>query len=78
MGQLRREIGRVRLENELESVPPDVPPLEHFPLMFACVRRRSHPSKLKKNEHQRTATNNLHLTGGQGVVGSNPASPTEN
>ena len=50
--------------------PQMFPPPEHFSLVFVCVRRRSHPRKLKKNEHQRTATNNLHLTGGQGVVGT--------
>jgi hypothetical protein len=27
------------------SVPPDVPPTEHYSLMFACVRRCSHPGK---------------------------------
>ncbi|MGA1560582.1 MAG: hypothetical protein ACO390_16365 [bacterium] len=32
------------MEGEVEQdVPPDVPPLEHYSLMFACVRRRWHP-----------------------------------
>ena len=33
--------------------------------------------RTRQNIGQRTAANNLHLSGGQGVVGSNPASPTE-
>jgi len=57
-------------------MPPDDPPPVHISPMFACVRSRSQSWKLWKNEQLRTAKNNLHLTGGQGVAGSNPASPT--
>ena len=58
-----------------QHVPPDVPPLKHYPLMFACVRCCSQSRIGGISEQLRTPTNSLHLTGGQGVAGSNPASP---
>ena len=59
------------------DVHSDTSPHEHFSLMFACVRLCSlkfAPRKLKKNEHQRTATYALQLIGEEGAVVSNPAS----
>ena len=44
--------------------------------MFARVRWCSQSRIGAIYEQLRTLTNNLHLTGGQGVTGSNPASPT--